>query len=98
MLRRGCVPGANRGERRQAPWLTRRWRRVVIAAVVLLLVLTGVPATAAAVLLENPDALQALSARVLLPPQPGAHPWDGRSRLVVALFGLTQRTTEPART
>jgi polyisoprenyl-teichoic acid--peptidoglycan teichoic acid transferase len=97
MLRRGCVPGTNRGERGQATWLTRRWRRALSAAMVLLLALAVVPATAAAMLLENPNALQALSARVL-PPQRGAQPWDGRSRLVVALFGLTQRTTEPART
>src|SRR5438105_2895214 len=97
MLRRGGVPGTNRGERGQATWLTRRWRRALSAAMVLLLALAVVPATAAAMLLENPNALQALSARVL-PPQRGAQPWDGRSRLVVALFGLTQRTTEPART
>lgn len=70
---------------------------VLIALAVVLLAFIVLPASAMAVLLGNPGALQAVSASIL-PPQPGAQPWDGRSRLVVALFGLTQRTTGPART
>jgi len=79
------------------PWITRRRRRVLAVLLTLLALVVAVPAAAATVLLNNPAALQSLSARVL-PVQPGARAWDGRSRVVVALFGLTQRTTEPART
>jgi LCP family protein required for cell wall assembly len=86
-----------RGEQRRAMWGARRRRRVLRAVALVLVLLVVLPAGALAVLLENPEALQAVSALVV-PPQPGAQPWDGRSRVVVALFGLTQRTTEPART
>src|ERR687888_2915 len=55
--RRACVPGTSRGERGWARWLTRRGRRVLGATMVLLVVLTVAPPTAAAVLLENPAAL-----------------------------------------
>ncbi len=79
------------------PWITRRRRRVLAVLLTLLALVVAVPAAAATVLLNNPAALQSLSARVL-PVQPGVRAWDGRSRVVVALFGLTQRTTEPART
>ncbi|HZU13272.1 MAG TPA: LCP family protein [Chloroflexota bacterium] len=49
------------------------------------------------VLIESPPALEALSA-ITLKPQPGLVPWDGRDRITVVIMGLTQRTTEPART
>ncbi len=78
-------------------WMTRRRRRVLAVLLTVLALVVTVPATAATVLLNNPAALQSLSARVL-PAQPDTQAWDGRSRVVVALFGLTQRTTEPART
>jgi len=41
--------------------------------------------------------LEAVSA-MILKPQPGAIPWNGRDRITVVAMGLTQRTTEPART
>jgi len=41
--------------------------------------------------------LEAMSAMVLKP-QPGAIPWNGHDRITVVAMGLTQRTTEPART
>jgi LCP family protein required for cell wall assembly len=72
-------------------------RRLLVRGGALLLVLLLALGLATAVLVDDPAALQAASARVL-PPQTGAVPWDGSSRLVVAFFGLTQRTTEPART
>lgn len=81
----------------RTPWITRRRQRVLAVFLTLLALIVAAPTAAATVLLTNPAALQALSARVL-PAQPGARAWDGRSRVVVALFGLTQRTTEPART
>jgi len=97
-VRRGRpLPGPHCGGRGRATWPPYRRRRALIGIAALLLVFVALPGVAAAVLVENPDALQAVSARVL-PPQPGAQPWDGRARVVVALFGLTQRTTEPART
>lgn len=49
------------------------------------------------VLLFSPTVLEAMSAMVL-PPQPGAVPWNGHDRIAVVAMGLTQRTTEPART
>jgi LCP family protein required for cell wall assembly len=75
----------------------RRWRRLLLMSLAVLLTLIAALACTAAVLFEDPAALQAASAR-FLPPQPGAVAWDGSSRVVVAFFGLTQRTTEPART
>ncbi|HZS95118.1 MAG TPA: LCP family protein, partial [Chloroflexota bacterium] len=48
-------------------------------------------------LIASPPVLEGLSAAVL-PPQPGAIPWNGRDRITVVAEGLTQRTTEPART
>jgi polyisoprenyl-teichoic acid--peptidoglycan teichoic acid transferase len=41
--------------------------------------------------------LEAFSA-IWLKPQPGAVPWNGHDRITVVAMGLTQRTTEPART
>ena len=89
---RGVAAEESSGRKRK-----RRRRRLLTALLIALVLVLVLPATAMAVLLEDPDALQAVSA-ALLPPQPGAQPWDGRSRVVVAVFGLTQRTTEPART
>jgi LCP family protein required for cell wall assembly len=50
-----------------------------------------------ALLLFCPPVLSSLSA-VWLKPQPGAVPWNGHDRITVVAMGLTQRTTEPART
>ncbi|HEX6506235.1 MAG TPA: LCP family protein, partial [Chloroflexota bacterium] len=50
-----------------------------------------------AVLVFSPTVLEALSA-MILKPQPGAIPWNGHDRITVVAMGLTQRTTEPART
>lgn len=61
-----------------------------------LLVLLAVAGTAG-VLLYSPPTLEALSAMVLKP-QPGAVPWNGTDRITLVAMGLTQRTTEPART
>lgn len=48
-------------------------------------------------LLYSPTILEAVSA-MILKPQPGAIPWNGHDRITVVAMGLTQRTTEPART
>lgn len=48
-------------------------------------------------LVYSPTVLEAVSA-MILKPQPGAIPWNGRDRITVVAMGLTQRTTEPART
>lgn len=45
----------------------------------------------------SPPTLEALSAMVMKP-QPGLVPWNGEDRITVVAMGLTQRTTEPART
>jgi LCP family protein required for cell wall assembly len=52
---------------------------------------------AAAVLVFSPTVLESVSAMILRP-QPGAIPWNGHDRITVVAMGLTQRTTEPART
>lgn len=82
---------------RRASWITRRRQRVLSILLTVVALVVVAPAAAATVLLNNPTALQAVSDRVW-PAQPGARTWDGRARVIVALFGLTQRTTEPART
>jgi LCP family protein required for cell wall assembly len=71
----------------------RRWR---LAAVTLALFLLSLIASAG-VLLYCPPVLEAVSA-TFLKPQPGAVPWNGHDRITVVAMGLTQRTTEPART
>jgi len=73
----------------------RRRLRSLLLSFLLCLVLG--PLVLGTVLVQDPAALEAVSA-VVLPPQPHAQPWNGRDRLILALFGLTQRTTEPART
>ncbi|HLI50791.1 MAG TPA: LCP family protein, partial [Thermomicrobiaceae bacterium] len=51
----------------------------------------------ALILIASPPVLEGMSAMVL-PPQPGAIAWNGHDRITVVAEGLTQRTTEPART
>jgi len=76
------------------PAARRRPRRVfVLAPLVLVLSL----ALSGGILLLCPPVLEAMSA-VFLKPQPGAVPWNGHDRITVVAMGLTQRTTEPART
>jgi LCP family protein required for cell wall assembly len=72
---------------------TRRARLIIAAVLVLLASL----ASSAAVLLFCPAALEAMSA-MFLKPQPGTIQWNGRDRITFVAMGLTQRTTEPART
>jgi len=50
-----------------------------------------------ALLAYSPPVLETVSA-IFLRSQPGAVPWNGRDRITVVAMGLTQRTTEPART
>jgi polyisoprenyl-teichoic acid--peptidoglycan teichoic acid transferase len=50
-----------------------------------------------AILIFCPTVLEAMSA-VFLKPQGQAIPWNGHDRITVLAMGLTQRTTEPART
>jgi polyisoprenyl-teichoic acid--peptidoglycan teichoic acid transferase len=50
-----------------------------------------------ACLVYSPTVLESVSA-MILKPQPGAIPWNGHDRITVVAMGLTQRTTEPART
>src|SRR5947209_6417092 len=70
-----------------------RLRRFILAGGLFLLSLV----ISAGVLLLCPAVLEALSA-VILKPQPGAVQWNGHDRITVVAMGLTQRTTEPART
>ncbi|HLJ66410.1 MAG TPA: LCP family protein [Chloroflexota bacterium] len=51
----------------------------------------------AGIVLFCPPVLEAMSS-IILPPQPGMVPWNGHDRITVVAMGLTQRTTEPART
>ncbi len=71
----------------------RRIRPVVVMTVLTVIV----AALSILVLVLSPTVLEALSA-IILKPQPGAIPWNGRDRITVLAMGLTQRTTEPART
>jgi LCP family protein required for cell wall assembly len=71
----------------------RRKRPFVLAILFFLLVW----AVSIGVLLFCPPVLEAFSA-IWLKPQPGAIPWNGHDRITVVAMGLTQRTTEPART
>jgi LCP family protein required for cell wall assembly len=71
----------------------RRKRRIVFAIVGVLLVW----ALTLGVLVFCPPVLSSLSA-IWLKPQSGAIPWNGHDRITVVAMGLTQRTTEPART
>jgi LCP family protein required for cell wall assembly len=63
----------------------------------LFLFVSLIAVAAAVILLYCPPALAGMSA-VILRPQPGAIPWNGHDRIDVVAMGLTQRTTEPART
>lgn len=71
----------------------RRTRPVVFAAVFFVVTLV----LSAAALIFSPTMLEAVSA-MILKPQVGAIPWNGHDRITVVAMGLTQRTTEPART
>lgn len=71
----------------------RRARPLVLASLALLLLFF----VAGGILLFCPPVLEAMSALVLKP-QPGVIAWNGRDRITVVAMGLTQRTTEPART
>lgn len=62
-----------------------------------MLVVLVLIALSGGILLFCPSVLQAMSA-IVLQPQPGAIPWNGTDRITVVAMGLTQRTTEPART
>lgn len=54
-------------------------------------------ALSVALLFLSPPVMEGMSAMVL-PPQAGTIPWNGRDRITIVAMGLTQRTTEPART
>lgn len=71
------------------------WRRRLLVFAVLGWVLTLV--LSSSVLLFSATVLEAMSS-IILKPQPGAIPWNGHDRITVVAMGLTQRTTEPART
>lgn len=75
------------------PRAPRRARRVVVFSLLLLLSL----AASAVLLVLSPAVLEGMSA-IIVPPQHGVVPWNGRDRITVVAMGLTQRTTEPART
>jgi polyisoprenyl-teichoic acid--peptidoglycan teichoic acid transferase len=85
-------PRAPSAFRASAP---RRRRRRPIVFAVLFFLITVVLSVAA--LIFSPTVLESVSA-MILKPQPGAIPWNGRDRITVVAMGLTQRTTEPART
>jgi LCP family protein required for cell wall assembly len=71
----------------------RRKRPFIFAAVFVVVTMI----LSAAALIFSPTVLEAVSA-IILKPQPGAIPWNGHDRITVVAMGLTQRTTEPART
>src|SRR5438309_2180148 len=71
--------------------------RTIRRTLALLLIFLLVIVLSVGVLLFDPRVLEALSA-VVLKPQPGLVPWNGHDRITVVAMGLTQRTTEPART
>lgn len=68
-------------------------RRIAFLALTFLLIVV----LAVGTLLFCPPVMESLSAAVLKP-QPGTIPWNGHDRVTVVAMGLTQRTTEPART
>jgi len=68
-------------------------RRILVLLLLFLLPWVG----SAVVLLFCPPVLMAMSA-MFVKPQPGAIAWNGHDRISLVLMGLTQRTTEPART
>src|SRR5919199_1340021 len=75
------------------PARPRRARLLVRTLLVFLLALV----MSGGILVFCPPALEAMSAMVVKP-QRGAVPWNGRDRVTLVAMGLTQRTTEPART
>jgi anionic cell wall polymer biosynthesis LytR-Cps2A-Psr (LCP) family protein len=83
-------------ERRSIPTARPRRRRLrffLLGLVLFLLSIIG----SAAVLIYSPAVLEAMST-MILKPQPGVVPWNGQDRITLIAMGLTQRTTEPART
>ncbi|GAC1399994.1 MAG: hypothetical protein NVSMB52_13580 [Chloroflexota bacterium] len=78
-----------------SPLKPRRRRLRLVVFTLLLVLLVVVSSTG--VLLFSPSVLEAMSA-IVLKPQDGSVPWNGRDRITVVAMGLTQRTTEPART
>lgn len=89
----GVIPGSSPDlDSLKIRRLRRRW---FPAAVFLLFVLGTV--LSVGVLIFSPAVLEAMSA-IILKPQPGAIQWNGHDRITVVAMGLTQRTTEPART
>jgi anionic cell wall polymer biosynthesis LytR-Cps2A-Psr (LCP) family protein len=54
-------------------------------------------AVAGLLIIESPTLTRSFSS-VIFKPQVGAIQWNGADRITVAMLGLTQRTTEPART
>src|SRR6266487_2815015 len=72
----------------------RRRGRIFLFAILFFL---GTIVASLGVLIFCPPVLEALSA-MILKPQPGTIQWNGHDRITVVLMGLTQRTTEPART
>lgn len=75
----------------------RTFRRRLRLFVSTLLIFVFVLVMSGGILLFCPPVLEAMSA-MFLKPQPGAIPWNGHDRITVVAMGLTQRTTEPART
>lgn len=57
----------------------------------------GLVVVAGLLVLGSPTLTRSLSS-VIFKPQAGAIQWNGKDRITVAMLGLTQRTTEPART
>lgn len=71
--------------------------RVIRRLLAFVLIFLLVSVLSVGVLLFDPGVLEPLSA-IVLKPQPGLVPWNGHDRITVVAMGLTQRTTEPART
>jgi LCP family protein required for cell wall assembly len=72
----------------------RKRKRIFLLGLVLFLLSI---VSSVAVLIYSPAVLEAMSA-MILKPQPGTVPWNGHDRITLVAMGLTQRTTEPART
>src|SRR5947209_2724272 len=74
----------------------RSWRALRVTAFFSLLCLLPM-VLSAAILLFCPPVLEAMSA-MFVKPEPGLIAWNGHDRITLVAMGLTQRTTEPART
>jgi LCP family protein required for cell wall assembly len=80
-----------------APRPHRAFGRTIRRTLALILIFLLVIVLSIGVLLFDPRVLEALSA-IVLKPQPGLVAWNGHDRITVVAMGLTQRTTDPART